>query len=387
MLRNSLFVTLAVLISGCAARGAAPNQPTTGSTGATPSVALKSAVVDGKVLPIPGFMRGINLGNGLDAPTEGEWNVVLSPKHFEMAKAGGFDHVRLPVRFSAHAAEAAPYTIDPKFFERVDWALNQAQGNGLGVILDVHHYNELMEAPDAHLERFVGLWQQIADRYAGRPNSVAFELLNEPCKDLNPVRLNALYPRVIELIRKKHPDRLIFVDSYFWASTSYLHALELPPDPQIVAQFHMYQPLLFTHQGAHWMTGEYQTVGVVFPGPPTTPLTPTEGAQKVSWVRDFFKNYNSLPAEKNPSGMTIVAAEFERAKKFAHEYGHRVYLGEFGAIDRADPESRVRFLQGVRREAEQRGIGWCYWDDGGQFKVMNIADGTWVQPIGKALLE
>ena len=32
----------------------------------------------------------------------------------------------MPIRWSAHAALAAPYTIEPSFFERVDWAVNQA---------------------------------------------------------------------------------------------------------------------------------------------------------------------------------------------------------------------------------------------------------------------
>jgi endoglucanase len=371
------------LLVGCASSTVAP----LASTPNAPAVAIRPAIADGKVLPLPGFNRGINLGNGLDAPSEGEWGVVLDAKHFEMAKAAGFDHVRLPVRFSAHAAETAPFAIDVKFFERVDWALDQAQKQGLNVILDMHHYNELMEAPEANSARFVGLWQQIAERYVNRPQSVAFELLNEPCKELNPVKTNALYKQVIPLIRQKHPNRLIFVDSYFWANTNYLRTLELPEDAAVIAEFHMYQPILFTHQGAPWMGPEYGTTGVVFPGPPKTPLVPVDDALKLSWVRDFFEAYNKLPADKNPSGLSVIVAEFERARSFAEKFGHRVYLGEFAAIDKADPDSRYRFIKAVRGEAERLGIGWCYWDDGGMNKAMNLADGTWVQPIGDALLK
>src|SRR5215471_5235601 len=46
--------------------------------------------------PLPGFMRGINLGNALEAPREGAWGVTLTPEHFKMAKAKGLDHVRVP---------------------------------------------------------------------------------------------------------------------------------------------------------------------------------------------------------------------------------------------------------------------------------------------------
>ena len=67
--------------------------------------------------------RGINLGNALEAPKEGEWGVKLKAEYFTAIKKAGFATVRLPVRWSAHAGKEAPYTIDPKFAERVDWAL------------------------------------------------------------------------------------------------------------------------------------------------------------------------------------------------------------------------------------------------------------------------
>src|SRR5688572_31063786 len=51
------------------------------------------------VAPALGTLRrGINLGNGLDAPSIGAWGVVLEERHFELAARAGFDHVRLPVR-------------------------------------------------------------------------------------------------------------------------------------------------------------------------------------------------------------------------------------------------------------------------------------------------
>ena len=99
----------------------------------------------------------------------------LSEAHFVMAKAAGLDHVRLPVRFSAHAGQSAPFTIDEAVFARVDWAIDQALSHGLCVIVDLHHYEELMKEPEANADRFVALWSQIAARYQGRPASVAFE--------------------------------------------------------------------------------------------------------------------------------------------------------------------------------------------------------------------
>src|SRR6476660_3181157 len=60
--------------------------------------------------------RGVNFGNALEAPNEGEWGMKLEADFFVKIKAAGFDHVRVPTKWSAHAAKEAPYTIDATFF-------------------------------------------------------------------------------------------------------------------------------------------------------------------------------------------------------------------------------------------------------------------------------
>src|SRR5437868_4961785 len=108
--------------------------------------------------------RGIHLGNALEAPKEGDWGIKLEADYFKQIKAAHFDTVRVPVRWSAHAAEQAPYTIDADFFKRVDWVLDQCEANHLNAVLNVHHYDALDKDPDKHTARLVGLWQQIATR-------------------------------------------------------------------------------------------------------------------------------------------------------------------------------------------------------------------------------
>src|SRR5436309_6370466 len=71
--------------------------------------------------------RGVNFGNVLEAPREGAWGLRLEPEYFEAIKKAGFHSVRLPVKWSAHAAEEPPYALDETFARRVDWALDQAQ--------------------------------------------------------------------------------------------------------------------------------------------------------------------------------------------------------------------------------------------------------------------
>jgi endoglucanase len=384
-------LSLVGVVGACHATGTptTPNESTAPSGPVAPvhdPFAVPRPPVKAVSEPLPGFTRGMNLGNGFDAPSEGEWGVVLTEAHFEHIAAAGFDHVRLPVRFSAHAAKEAPYTIDEAFFRRIDWALEQAAARGLSIIVDLHHYEEIHEAPEAHTARFLALWRQIAQRYADRPATVAFELLNEPCKALSPEKWNPILAQAIAVVRESNPERIVLVDSYFWAASDYLGVLALPDDANVVATFHMYQPILFSHQGAPWMGPEYGTVGVVFPGPPATPLEPVPAAAAVGWVKDWFAAYNRDPVEINPSGPKTVFAHFATVESYLQNAKHRVYLGEFAAVDKADLQSRANFLRLVREEAERRHIGWAYWDDGGMNRVLEVRSGQWVEPLRAALL-
>ena len=342
-----------------------------------------------RAAPIPGFMKGINLGNGLDAPTEGAWGTLLSEKHFEMAAAAGFDHVRLPARFSTpeRTDAKAPFTVKDEFWKRVDWAIDQALSRKLGIIVDVHHYEEMNKDPNGHKERLYAIWRQISERYAKRPPEVAFEILNEPTDKLEPKLLNEITKEAIKIIRVKNPKRLIFADSYFWANARRLAELELPKDPNVIASFHNYEPIMFTHQGAAWMDARFQTRHVIFPGPPATPLVPLATATTESWVSDFFKGYNEKPAATNPGGPAGVFEYFDFATKYVKATGKRLYMGEFGAIENADAQSRENYVWLVRTEAERRGFGWAYWDDGGAFKAMNPVAGQWNEGLKKALLD
>jgi endoglucanase len=339
--------------------------------------------------PIPGFTKGINLGNCFDAPSEGEWGTKISEKHFQMAKAAGMDHVRLPVRFStaARSEPAPPYTIKPEFFARVDWAIDQALANKLSIIVDIHHFEEIHKDPNAQKARLYAFWEQIAKRYAKRPPEVAFEILNEPNGALEPKILNEVTKEALKIIRKTNPTRLVIADSYFWANAERLAELELPPgDKNLVASFHMYEPHLFTHQGAPWMDPPWGTRGIIFPGPPPTPITPVPAAKETKWVADWFDGYNRLPISENPGGPKRVFDMFDHAARYVKNTGRRVYMGEFAANDNADPQSRENWVWLVRTEAERRGFGWAYWDDGGSFKIMNVSNGTWNESLKKALL-
>ena len=199
--------------------------------------------------------RTINFGNMLDAPNEGDWGLSLKAEYFVKAKEAGFSAIRLPISWTHHAATDAPYRINPSFFQRVDWALRQAQAQQLNIILDFHHYDEIHQNPLAEEARFLALWKQIAQRYRGQPDSVFFELLNEPhgAFSENPELWNDLLLKAIQVIRQSNPSRPIIIGPVAFNSIDYLEALSLPNDPNLIATVHFYDPFAFTHQGAEWI--------------------------------------------------------------------------------------------------------------------------------------
>ena len=214
--------------------------------------------------------RGVDLGNALDAPNEGDWGMVIQDDYFQLIKEAGFDTIGVPIRWSAHALEEPPYTIEETFFERVDWVIYNGLAQGLNIAIDLHHYNEIFENPDAHMDRFVEMWKQIITRYKDLPDNVYFELLNEPHGNLTAKKWNMMLAATISAIRQID-DRHTLILAGIWGTISSLSTLNIPKEEtNFIVSIHFYDPLLFTHQGAGWVPEEYGTVGVTWPGPPKT---------------------------------------------------------------------------------------------------------------------
>jgi endoglucanase len=198
--------------------------------------------------------RGVNFGNALEAPSEGEWGMRLESHFFDLVKEGGFDTIRLPVSWTYHVSKEAPYTIDAEFMERVQWAVDEALSRDLNIIVNVHHYDELNKDPIAEEVRYLAIWQQIAEHFRDYPDKVYFELLNEPHDTFNrnATLWNELLAKAINVVRESNPERAIIVGPTNWNSITSLGQLELPDDPNLIVTVHFYEPFEFTHQGAEW---------------------------------------------------------------------------------------------------------------------------------------
>jgi len=162
--------------------------------------------------------RGVNLGNALEAPKEGEWGVTLEEEYFQLIAESGFDSVRIPIRWNAHASSEPPYTIDPAFFDRVDWAVDQALSRDLVAVINIHHFDELLSSPEEQKDRFLAIWDQIASHYQDYPDGLYFEMLNEPNGNFGTMYWNKYMAEAISVIRKTNPKRTIVVGPDNWYS-------------------------------------------------------------------------------------------------------------------------------------------------------------------------
>ncbi len=308
--------------------------------------------------PVPSLSlrRGVNFGNMLEAPIEGQWGLTVHEEYFDGVKEAGFDFVRLPVRWSTHAEKSAPYTIDPKFFARVDQVVNWALKRDLAIIVDFHHYEEMMPDPRGNKARYLGIWKQVAEHYQDYPSNVLFELLNEPNDKLDAPLWNQYALESLSLIRETNPTRDVIIGPVNWNAYDWVSTLDLPQDEHIIVTFHYYLPFQFTHQGAEWV-----------------------GAESQKWLGATWEATEVEKAE--------ITNHFNIAADWAERRGNvRVLLGEFGAYSKGDMASRVRWTEFVRSEAERHGFAWAYWEFGSGFGIYDPYAKVWREDLLKALI-
>jgi endoglucanase len=300
--------------------------------------------------------RTINLGYALDAPREGDWGLVLEERHFSLCKAAGFTAVRLPVRWAAHAADTAPYALDQRILDRVGWAVGQAAEQDLAIVVDNHLDPELMADPPAYRDRFLGICDQVTRRLRDAGGSVFVELLAEPHEQLDAV-WNSYLGDALETARHADPARTLIVGTAHYNSMARLTDLLLPgADRNLIVSVHQYRPAPFTLQGEEWM-------------PHGDPM---------GWLGTRWAGSRRERAE--------LGRVFAAAAQWAQDQDRPIFLGEFGAGNRADLPSRVRWTRYNRELAELHGFSWGFWSFGPGFALYDLAQGSWNAELLGALM-
>jgi endoglucanase len=297
--------------------------------------------------------RGINIGNAFEVEREHPRAWAVDGGHLSAVRDAGFDTVRLPVAWSEHAARTAPFEISPAFFAEIDALIDAALERELEIVLDVHHYDEVSVDPDAHRDRFLALWAQIGERYAGLPATVVFELLNEPHGRLSGRRWNQLLADALAVVRDSNPERNIVAGPAHRNTIAGLAELELPDDARLIVTIHYYLPLSFTHQGARWLPDADDWLGT-------------------RWG--------------SPADRAAVRDDLATAAAWSQRRGLPLFMGEFGTFVLAAHDDRVDWTTHVRTIADELDVPWCYWDLATDFGVYDAAARQWDRPLRTALL-
>lgn len=304
----------------------------------------------GNALPVG---KCVNMGGMLERPVEADiTGRPIKDTDFALIRRAGFHTVRLPVRFSAHASKKPPYALKPAFMRRVAHVVDTALAADLNVMLDLHHYEEVQKNPMGERDRFVAIWRQISERFAGHSHRLWFELLNEPGYEFwTKLSTWIIFDPAIAEIRKRNPTRPIVVTGGYGSQVPSLANFEIKgSDPNLIPTFHFYDPQEFTHQGAAWTTRRHPV------------------------------GRRLLEADK-----PLIDAEVAKVKAYMARTGRVPFIGEYGVIDGAgiSQEDRVRYHGLVTAAFASIGVQSCAWSFTNGFSLYK--DGRWMPDMLNAI--
>jgi aryl-phospho-beta-D-glucosidase BglC (GH1 family) len=301
--------------------------------------------------------RGINYGNMFEAPSESAWGNPWRTKYAGMVGDLGFNHIRIPIRWEPadRSMAAAPYTVNSTFLNRIKQVVDSVLDNGMFAIINMHHHEALFEDPDGQKERFLAQWKQISEFFKDYPDSLLFEILNEPNTNLTPEKWNVFAADALKKIREDNPERIVLVGLAPYGGLGGLPNIQLPDDEFIILTVHYYNPFHFTHQGA-------------------------------SWVGDIADEWLGTKWNDSETERTVVENEFAPLLKFSNDNKIPIHIGEFGAYSKADLKSRVKWTTFVSRYIETLNWSWAYWEFSAGFGIYDPRRDRYNQDLVDALL-
>ena len=156
-------------------------------------------------------------------------DTFIKEDDFKEIKELGFNAIR--VNFTCYNYTLDGYTINPKFFDKLDWVIKMAELNNLYVILDNHgaigsQNKDNHSGDDNHYELYgnkknedatVEVWKYIANRYKDNKTIIIYDLLNEPRRAVNKFagkKQFDFYDRLYQEVRKIDQNHIIMMECF-----------------------------------------------------------------------------------------------------------------------------------------------------------------------------
>ena len=360
--------------------------------------------------------RGINLGNTLSAPVEGNWATVVYEQYFIDVANEGFSNVRMPMDFFGDRTSGATdvwstaantasdfngtitdYLVSDPYLDRVETVVNWSLDQGLYTIIDFHgaelksdfletfnlestnyaHPTSAKRAAD--LMKFKSIWIQIANRFIDFPSTLFFEVVNEPYFEVNAQEMDEINLMIIEAIRStggNNSSRPIVITggtSNSYQAPTAIGAEVLNSDSNLIASFHYYIPFNFTSSSTsnnndfNWgTTNDKSTVNTHF---------------------DLVKTWSET------NNIPITLGEFGADNEGGYNYQTGVYGNNGGPVN----SDRVEYHRYIAEQAINRGFSFSAWCSGNKSNktihlrtnypsTTNTVAGVWVEDVKEALL-
>lgn len=255
----------------------------------------------------------------------------------------GFNFVRVPITYTTiFLTEDNTTDLCEANLINMDALIGWCIENGIHVCLDIHGTPGHMTGSDNRYlgqdtesqEKFLLLWETIANRYAEIPsNALSFNLLNEPAGFTDDEYSN-LMKQAIEVIHECSPKRLIFVDMIEYGR-------ELPKglvDEEVAFSIHFYEAGGFSDSAAYEPGAEDWAYW---------PLERDGMCYDADYLLDYFATY----------------------AKMAEEYDIEIMLQEFGVFYSVDYASTLAYVDELLTALDTYGISWANWTYMGNFGI------------------
>jgi endoglucanase len=317
------------------------------------------------------FKKGINIGSWLchREMTLMERKAWLTPTDVHRIRDYGFDHIRVAIK-EIHFWDENDQPIEEAFdilLTGLQWMMDA----DLDIILNMHilrsHFFGDPNPPelfDNHLaqDRFVEIWLELSERLRQFPiDRFAYELLNEPVAT-HPESWNQMVARLHQALRQVEPHRTIVIGSNRQQSPHTFKDLEVPlNDPNLMLDFHFYEPNLVTHFRAPWLPNSKIPLKVKYPGRPLS-IPPFLYAAIVKVIPGLSPAERLIALDENryydrEEMVKVLGKPLELSKR------HKILLrcGEFGVIEFLPEELGARWLEDSFSVFKEWNIGWSYW--------------------------
>lgn len=113
---------------------------------------------------------------------------------------------------------------------------------------------------------------------------------------------------------------------------------------------------------------------------------PHPAAQANAGASQWFRDYNTLPSDQNPSGPRTIREQIARIQAYRQTSGRAVMNTEWGPQNGGNVASRANLMRLMRAECEAAGVPWTMWEDPNNLPLFNSATGQWEEVLVRELL-